>query len=81
MLDRHRKIDFFLNERLLCYSAVIFLIFLSFAGYFLADYYVTDNFAYDWYDPKASFAYRYVNFTYIRCFENAILIACIYLHR
>lgn len=50
-------------------------------GYILADYYVTDNFAYDWYEPTASYAYKYINFTYIRVLENAILIACCYLHR
>lgn len=70
-----------LNEKLLCYASAIAMIILSIIAYFLADYYVTGNFAFDWYNPKGSFAYKYVNFTYIRCLENAILIACIYLHR
>lgn len=50
-------------------------------GYFLADYYVTDVFAFDWYEEDATETYKVLNFTYIRIIENIILLACCYLHR
>ncbi len=50
-------------------------------GYFLADFYLTDNFALDWYSPKAKKVYGFTSFTFIRIAENFILILCAYIHR
>lgn len=50
-------------------------------GYFLSDYYLTDNFALDWYSPKAKEIYGFTSFTFIRIAENFILIMCSYVHR
>lgn len=49
--------------------------------YFLSDYYITDNFAYDWFVPDRSGYYKVINFTYMRVFENFVLLACSWLHR
>lgn len=57
------------------------LLLLSILAYTLADYYVTDVFAFDWYIEGAQTAYKVVNFTYIRIVENIILLTCCYLHR
>lgn len=51
------------------------------AAYLLADYYVTDNFAFDWYSHNGRHVYTVLNFTYIRIFENYILLLCSYVHR
>lgn len=60
---------------------MVALLIMSTAAYFLADYYVTDVFAFDWYREKAQTAYKAVNFTYIRIIENIIMMACCYIHR
>ena len=61
--------------------ALLLLLLLSVVAYFLSSYYVTDIFALDWYDPAATEAYKFMNFTYIRIVENTILLTCCYLHR
>ena len=73
--------DFFVNERKLAKGALLFLFVLSVVAYFLSDYYVTDIFAFDWYNSKAMAAYKMLNFTYIRIVENIILLVCCYLNR
>ena len=72
---------FLMDEGQVCKLTAAMLAALAAAAYILADYYVTDNFAFDWYASEGRHVYTVLNFTYIRVLENYVLLLCSYVHR